>query len=72
MTKLLEEAMQRVAELPENEQDAVAALVLAELESEDRWDKLFTESQDGLAELAAEAAKLDEDRLATPLKFDRS
>ncbi len=72
MTKLLEEAMQRVAELPENEQDAVAALVLAELESEDRWDKLFTASQDGLAELAAEAAKLDEDRLTTPLNFDRS
>ena len=72
MTKLLEEAMQRVAELPEDEQDAVAALVLAELESEDRWDKGFAGSQDALAELAAEAAELDEEGSTTPLEFDRS
>ena len=72
MTKLLEQAMQRVAELPEDEQDAVAALVLAELESEGRWDKRFSENQDALAELAAEAAELDEKGSNTPLEFDRS
>ncbi len=72
MTKLLEQAMRRVAELPEDEQDAVAALVLAELESEGRWDKRFAENQDALAELAAEAAELDEEGSTTPLEFDRS
>lgn len=72
MTKLLEQAMQRVAELPEDEQDAVAALVLAELESEGRWEKRFAESQDALAELADEAAELDEEGSTTPLEFDRS
>ena len=72
MTKLLEQAMQRVAELPEDEQDAVAALVLAELESERRWDKRFAENRDALAELAAGAAELDEEGSTTPLEFDRS
>ena len=72
MTKLLEQAMQRVAELPEDEQDAVAALVLAELEAEGRWDKRFAESQDALAELAAEAVESDEEGSTTPLEFDRS
>ncbi len=72
MTKLLEQAMQRVAQLPEDEQDAVAALVLAELESEGRWDKGFAENQDTLAELAAEAAQLDEEGATKPLEFDRS
>ncbi len=72
MTKLLEQAMQRVAELPDDEQDAVAALVLAELESEGRWDKQFAEDQDALAKLAAEAAELDEEGATTPLEFDRS
>ena len=72
MTKLLEQAMRRVAELPEDEQDAVAAPVLAELESEGRWDKRFAENQNALAELAAEAAELDKEGPTTPLEFDRS
>ena len=60
MTKLMEEAIRRIADLPEDQQDAVAAIVLAELESEDRWDRAFAESQDLLEELAAEAVGLDE------------
>ena len=36
-------------------QDAIAALILAELESQQRWDESFAHSQDALAVLAEEA-----------------
>ena len=55
MTKLLEKAMEKVAKLPPSEQDALAAIVLQELESEQRWAASFARSQDKLASLAEEA-----------------
>lgn len=55
MTRLLKKAMSEVEKLPESEQDAVAALVLEELASEQRWTELFAQSQDKLAKLAEEA-----------------
>ena len=55
MTTLLEQAFSEAAQLPEHEQDAIAEIVLAELASEGRWNKLFDESQDLLSELAEEA-----------------
>ena len=55
MTQLLEEAMEKVAKLPPSEQDALAAIVLQELESEQRWETSFVKSQDKLARLAEEA-----------------
>jgi hypothetical protein len=55
MTKLLEEALKEVAKLPEAEQDAVAAILLEELASEQRWAESFAKSPDKLAKLAAEA-----------------
>ncbi|MGH8706935.1 MAG: hypothetical protein ACREVD_02610 [Burkholderiales bacterium] len=55
MTKLLEKVFERAARLPDAEQDAFAELVLAELESEERWARAFAASQDELATLAREA-----------------
>ena len=55
MTRLLKKAMSEVEKLPESEQDAVAALVLEELASEQRWTELFAKSQDKLAKLAEKA-----------------
>jgi hypothetical protein len=55
MTKLLEKALEAVAKLPAPEQDAVAAIVLEELASEQRWAESFTNSQDKLAKLAEKA-----------------
>jgi hypothetical protein len=55
MTKLLEEALKEVTKLPEAEQDAVAAILLDELASEQRWAESFAKSQDKLAKLAEEA-----------------
>ncbi|MBS3966195.1 MAG: hypothetical protein KGZ60_02915 [Truepera sp.] len=55
MTQLLQKAFAEVSRLPEDEQDAIAAIVLAELSSERRWNELFEKSQDVLVELAEEA-----------------
>ena len=55
MTNLLEEAIARLKTLPPNEQDAIAAIILEELEDEKRWDAAFAKSQNVLAKLASEA-----------------
>ncbi len=55
MTQLLEQALSQVAKLPASEQDAVAAIVMEELASEQRWTDSFAKSQDLLAKLAEKA-----------------
>ena len=55
MTQLLDKALSEIAKLPASEQDALAALVLEELASEERGSAAFAESQDLLASLAEEA-----------------
>jgi tripartite-type tricarboxylate transporter receptor subunit TctC len=58
VTDLLKRAFDAASRLPEDEQDAVAEWLLAELSSEEEWDKRFAESQGALSSLAREA--LDE------------
>jgi HD superfamily phosphodiesterase len=41
MTPLLEEAFAEAAKLPQQEQDALAAVIFDELASERRWDHAF-------------------------------
>ena len=60
MTELLERAVAQVKQLPANEQDAIAAIILEELEDEVRWQEKFARSQDALAKLAAEAMAEDQ------------
>ena len=55
MTKLLEEAFAKASKLPDQEQDALAAVILEELASERRWDQAFADSADLLAQLAEQA-----------------
>lgn len=52
MTQLLEKALAEVAKLTPEAQDAVAALILEELEDEQRWDEACAASQPQLAKLA--------------------
>jgi len=72
MTKLLEQAIAKVRELPESEQNAIAQIVLDELQSEQRWDELFSKSPEKLKKFADQAwaehqaggsEELDADRL---------
>ena len=60
MTELLERAVAQVKQLPANEQDVIAAIILEELEDEARWQEKFARSQDALAKLAAEAMAEDQ------------
>ena len=52
---LLEMAITEVRKLPEDKQDAIAALIIEELEDERRWDSAFASSQDKLSKLAQKA-----------------
>lgn len=55
MTELLKKAFETASELPEDEQNIVAAWLLDELASERRWRDQFANSEDVLARLADEA-----------------
>jgi hypothetical protein len=55
MTELLEYAISRLKNLPADEQDAIAAMILEELEDERLWDEAFAKSPDILAKLGSEA-----------------
>ena len=64
MTQALDAAIASAAKLPPQEQDALAALLVAEMETEERWGDLFAHSQGLLAELAQQA--LSDLQLARP------
>ncbi|MBI2909017.1 MAG: hypothetical protein HYX92_15345 [Chloroflexi bacterium] len=55
----LERAFAEAAKLPEDEQEALAALILEEVSRQRRQRKAFATSSDRLAGLAEECAKLD-------------
>ncbi len=70
MGKLLQKVMVEAAKLPDEEQEAFAAFMLAELESEHRWDDLFSRSQDLLAKMAEDARQEYRAGLTEPLDPD--
>jgi hypothetical protein len=57
MTRLMEQAIERASQLSEDEQNAIAAIILREIESDERWDELFARpaSADLLSRMADEA-----------------
>jgi len=56
MGKLLERAIEEAHKLSEDEQEAIGAWLLAEIESERRWDELFSRPpSEALERMAAEA-----------------
>jgi hypothetical protein len=55
MTELLQQVIAQIKKLPSDKQDAIATLILEELEEDQRWDDSFARSPDLLAKLAAEA-----------------
>lgn len=55
MVTRLAEAFARIQEMNEAAQEHWAEWILAELESEKRWDELFAKSQDLLEEMADRA-----------------
>jgi len=71
MTRLLEQALDKLRDLPEPDQDSIARLVLDELESERRWDSLFDKSPEKLAKLADKAWREHEAGASQPLDPDK-
>ncbi len=69
MTALLEQAMRRVETLPKTEQDAIAALILDELDDERRWDEALAANQDQIAKLAQRALAEHRAGESRPLLF---
>ncbi len=72
MTQQLAAAFAEASKLSDAEQDALASVILLEIESERRWDELFArpESQELLARLADKA--LHDHRAGRTRKLDVS
>ncbi len=70
MTKLLEDAVSKARVLSEDEQDAIGAIVLQEIESETRWKALFDQpkSVEVLSKLADQA--IEQARAGRARKLD--
>jgi hypothetical protein len=71
MTDILQQAIDRALQLSPEQQNAVGAWLLCELESERRWDELFARSPELLEKLAAEAIAEDDAGLTEPLDPDK-
>ena len=70
MSQLMEQAIEKARQLPEEDQEAIASIILQEIESEQRWGELFArpESADLLSRMADEA--LAEARAGRARKLD--
>jgi hypothetical protein len=71
MGELLERAIAEAQKLPESEQEAVGAWLLAEIGSERRWDELFSRPpSETLKRMAEEALAEHRAGLTVPLDPD--
>ena len=70
MTEMLEKAIARARQLPEDQQDTIAALILEEIEDEARWDDAFERSHGVLERLTTEAEEEDRKGLTEELDPD--
>jgi hypothetical protein len=68
---LLEMAITEVRKLPEDKQDAIAALIIEELEDERRWASAFASSQDKLSKLAQNARASSRERVHEAVREPR-
>ena len=55
MTEALKKAFEKAAQLPEADQDSLAAAILTEIASEGGWESAFLNSQKELGDLAEQA-----------------
>ncbi len=71
MTELLERVIEQLQTFDADKQNAIASLILEELEDEEKWDAQFANSQDLLARLGAEAVAEHEAGLTQDLDADK-
>jgi hypothetical protein len=70
MTTLLKDMLAKLAKLPAERQNELAAILLAEMEADERWNELFAKSQDELEALADEALAENHAGKTMPFPFD--
>ncbi|MDP9361285.1 MAG: hypothetical protein M3P29_07535 [Acidobacteriota bacterium] len=68
MSKLLDEAYAAAKELPEQDQEAIGAWLLAEMDADRRWDELFAQPSDVIERMADQA--LEDHRHGRTLPLD--
>ena len=71
MSRALNSALAKLATLPADEQDRIAAWLLDELRDEEHWERHFSASRDSLSKLAAEARAEGAAGSATELDPDK-
>lgn len=59
MTTLMETLIERLQEIPEDEQDKYAAAFLKELEADQRWEDLFDQTTEEQWEALVEEVRMD-------------
>lgn len=69
MTALLEKVFTEAQKLPDHDQDILASIIMEEMRAEQKWDTLFSSSQDKLERLAEEALREFNSGKTTPLQF---
>ncbi len=69
MTEALKRAFELAQQLPEDEQNVIAQLILEEMQAEERWNELLNDprSEKALDEMVAEALAEDEAGLTCDL-----
>ena len=72
MTKALEDAFKEAENLPEVEQEQLAAAIRAEIEAESVWESRLATSTKALEDLADEALAEHRDGRTIPLDPDKS
>lgn len=71
MNKMLERAIAAAANLPDDEQEAIACLIIEEMEAERGWDERFDRSKGKLTDLARRARDQHARGETTPLSFPK-
>jgi hypothetical protein len=67
MNKLLEQAIEEAHKLPDSDQEAIGAWLLAEIEAERKWDELFARPSAAIERMAQEALEEHRAGKTTPL-----
>jgi len=70
MGKLLEKAIHEAQALPDQDQEAIGAWLLAEIESERKWNQLFAQPSSAIEKMAEEALRDHEAGRTEPLDPD--
>jgi hypothetical protein len=68
MTQALSDAVACAAKLPQEDQNALAAILMEEMASEERWSALFSESQTLLEQMARKAMEENQQETLEPIE----